>query len=80
MDGPNQNTVGSQDVSRRKFMATTGKALAGATLLSPVANAFGQQGSVKKKKVAMVGTGSRGIGMWGRSVVRDYGDYIEFVG
>lgn len=28
----------------------------------------------------MVGTGIRGIGMWGKSVVQDYSKYVEFVG
>ncbi len=33
-----------------------------------------------KLKVAMVGTGSRGSGMWGRTVVNEYGDVVEFTG
>jgi len=33
-----------------------------------------------KKKIALVGTGSRGITMWGRSLVEQYSDLLEFVG
>jgi len=34
----------------------------------------------KKLKVALVGTGSRGSTMWGKNVVDNYGDVVEFVG
>ena len=28
----------------------------------------------------MVGTGHQGTGMWGKDVLKDYADYVEFVG
>jgi predicted dehydrogenase len=31
-----------------------------------------------KTRVALIGTGARGINMWGRSLARDYGDQVEF--
>ena len=31
-------------------------------------------------RVALVGTGIRGINMWGRDVARQYADEVEFVG
>lgn len=31
-------------------------------------------------RIAMVGTGHRGTGMWGRDVVRTYGEKVKFVG
>jgi predicted dehydrogenase len=34
----------------------------------------------KKLKVALVGTGIRGSTMWGKTLVDDYGDVVEFVG
>lgn len=34
----------------------------------------------KRKRIAMVGTGIRGTGMWGISVKAEYDDVIEFVG
>jgi len=74
-------------MSRRKFLASTG-AITGAALLSsaPVnvnANetaAAKPAAPVKKMKVALVGTGSRGNGMWGRDLVQAYPDYLTFVG
>ncbi|MDR2915577.1 MAG: gfo/Idh/MocA family oxidoreductase, partial [Tannerella sp.] len=74
-------------MSRRKFLASTG-ALTGAAFLSsaPVdikasetTNAAPPQ-AVKKIKVALVGTGSRGTGMWGSDLVRSYPEYLTFVG
>lgn len=34
----------------------------------------------RKTRVALIGTGSRGNGMWGSSLVKDYPQYLEFVG
>jgi predicted dehydrogenase len=65
-------------LSRRKFIAKTGTVVAGSLLVSPLlANAIAP---AKKMKLAMVGTGIRGIGMWGGVVAKDYADYVEFVG
>ena len=33
-----------------------------------------------KRRYAIVGTGERAIGMWGRPLLSDYSDLIEFVG
>ena len=70
-------------MSRRDFLLVSG-AMAGTSLLHPVtpiraAAATGEQ-PAKKSRIAMVGTGIRGIGMWGKSVVQDYSKYVEFVG
>ncbi|MCB2377357.1 Gfo/Idh/MocA family oxidoreductase [Hymenobacter sp. BT635] len=62
---------------RRTFLQTTGTALAG-TLLTDNALAAALAGS--RKRVAMVGTGHRGLGMWGTSVLKEFGNQIEFVG
>ncbi|MBN7803128.1 Gfo/Idh/MocA family oxidoreductase [Algoriphagus aestuariicola] len=67
--------------SRRDFIAKTGGALAGSMFIHPVAEAlslFDRPG--EKMKLALVGTGVRGLSMWGRDVVRAYADQIEFVG
>ena len=67
--------------SRRDFIALSGSALAGSMFLHPVAEAltlFNRPG--EKMKLALVGTGVRGLAMWGRDVVRAYKDQIEFVG
>lgn len=63
--------------NRREFLATTGAAMAG-TFVAP-AIAFGRAPQAKKK-IALVGTGVRGISMWGKSVAKSYKDNVEFVG
>jgi len=37
-------------------------------------------GTGKKLKIVMVGTGIRGIGFWGRRLMENYSDILEFVG
>lgn len=65
-------------MKRREFLTTTAGVAAGASLLStPVGAAISRQG---KKKVAMVGTGVRGTGFWGKRVLDNYRDIVEFVG
>jgi len=62
---------------RRKFLQHTGTVMAG-TLLSD--NLLASTFDLKKKRVAMVGTGHRGTGMWGTELLKEYGHMIEFVG
>ncbi|HZH73762.1 MAG TPA: Gfo/Idh/MocA family oxidoreductase [Mariniphaga sp.] len=65
-------------MKRRDFLTTTAGMAAGASLLTtPVGAAINRQA---KKKLAMVGTGVRGINFWGKRVVDNYKDNIEFVG
>jgi predicted dehydrogenase len=77
-----------KDVSRRAFLGRTGKlaaaaAVAGSLDSSPL---HGQEraapgvGAAARKRVALVGTGSRGSQMWGRDLVGPYADYVEMVG
>ena len=66
--------------SRRKFIATGGAALAGSMLINPAMTTAATLFEGKKKRYAMVGTGHRGTGMWGKDVLNDYADYVEFVG
>ena len=42
-------------------------------------SAFGTSAAARKR-VAMVGTGHRGTGFWGKTVVDNYSDVVEFVG
>jgi predicted dehydrogenase len=67
-------------ITRRQFVATTSKAVAGAVLLSQVPNSASAKSHEKKRRLAMVGTGHRGTGMWGEAVLKKYGDIVEFVG
>ncbi|QHT65499.1 Gfo/Idh/MocA family oxidoreductase [Rhodocytophaga rosea] len=67
--------------TRRSFLATTGAAVTGSLLLNPFAiTAQPLTRAAGKLRLAMVGTGSRGIGMWGVDVNQQYKDHIEFVG
>jgi len=64
-------------MKRRNFLTTTAGMAAGASLLSnPVAAAVA---GASKKKIALVGTGVRGTGFWGKRVVDNYSDIVEFV-
>ena len=77
----------SNHFTRRKFLATT-SLLAGSSLLSTNANPLNLEDPLiseqfkrnKKLRVALIGTGSRGAGMWGRDVLKNYADQVEFVG
>ncbi|MBI9070245.1 MAG: Gfo/Idh/MocA family oxidoreductase [Melioribacteraceae bacterium] len=64
------------DISRRKFLASVSM-LAASTILPVKSFGFGKEG---KLRVALVGTGVRGISFWGRRLVQQYSDIIEFVG
>jgi predicted dehydrogenase len=68
-----------QVVLRREFLKNVGSSVA---VLSASANlaAVSHSSMEAKSRIAIVGTGSRGIGMWGSPVVRDYSDRIQMVG
>lgn len=67
-------------LTRRKFMATAGTAVAGAMVMSPFAAAATEWVPAKKKKIAIVGTGSRALGMWSKDVAMSYPENVEYVG
>ncbi|MEI2419520.1 hypothetical protein V6O07_04545, partial [Arthrospira platensis SPKY2] len=64
-------------MKRRDFLTTSGAAFAGSMLINPV---YANMSTAPKTRVAMVGTGIRGNDFWGRRILREYGDLIEFVG
>lgn len=66
-------------MNRRDFLANTAKTIAALTIANSIASGAGEA-QVKKKRLAMVGTSGRGILMWGKPVIADYGDLFEFVG
>jgi predicted dehydrogenase len=67
----------AEKTSRRAFIKTAAtSALAAAGL---PAFAAGER-PLKKRRVALVGTGIRGVSMWGRDLARDYAEFVEFVG
>jgi predicted dehydrogenase len=59
---------------------TTGATLAGTVLTSPISSYAAPPEAARKTRLVMVGTGSRGAGMWGKSVVEEHGEHVEFVG
>jgi predicted dehydrogenase len=63
--------------SRRAFLATTGGAVAGSLVAPAVIRAAAAAG---KRRVALVGTGIRGVTMWGKSVAEEYADVVDIVG
>jgi predicted dehydrogenase len=73
----------SNSISRRNFIAASG-AVAGSVLLNPletIATTMSSgTGSQAKMRIAIVGTGSRALGMWSKDVAQNYGDKVEFVG
>ena len=61
--------------SRREFVKVAGSAALGASLLN--VDALAQP---PKRRYAIIGTGDRGSGMWGRDLARKYPDRLQFVG
>jgi len=73
-------------MNRRSFIATSTVAAAGA-LLSAVpgiseaqSNKLKGKALPKKKRIALIGTGSRGTTMWGKDVIQEYSEFVEYVG
>ncbi len=64
-------------MERSTFLRNTSLASAGLLLAKTPFTSFA---SSVKKKIAMVGTGHRGTGFWGKTVVDNYSDVVEFVG
>ena len=63
-------------VSRREFVKAAGSAAAATSILG-VAPGMAQPA---KRRYAIVGTGDRAQGMWGRPLAQKYSDVLEFVG
>ena len=62
-------------VTRREFVASTGGAAVAAWL-----GTGGRAFAAGRRRYAIVGTGVRAIGMWGRPIASGYQDVVEFVG
>lgn len=62
--------------SRRQFLTAVSMLAAGSALPSPLHFGMGN----KKLRVVLVGTGVRGTSFWGRRLVEEYSDILEFVG
>ncbi len=66
-------------IDRRTFLHRSGK-IALATALLGSAPSLLAAGPAPKRRVVIVGTGVRGIGLWGHNVQQWYPDLVEFVG
>lgn len=62
--------------SRRSFLYSLSMLAAGTALTSPL---YGFS-TTKKLKLVLVGTGVRGISFWGKRLIEQYPDKLEFVG
>jgi predicted dehydrogenase len=73
-------------MDRRQFFSASSVVAAGAILSSIPGISEAKNDKLKgkpisnKKKIALIGTGSRGTSMWGIDVIKDYSDYVEYVG
>lgn len=66
---------------RRSFLGAAGTAAFAAVSMSSVNSSEAQsRRSRGKEKIALVGTGIRGSGLWGTTLNSNYSDVIEFVG
>ena len=68
--------VNHDGVTRREFVTSATGAAVGALVAGQAVGASPQA----KRRYAIVGTGVRAIGMWGRPILRDYGDLVDLVG
>jgi predicted dehydrogenase len=66
-------------MNRRAFIRTTGAGLV-AAFAAPIGATLAQGTARKKTKLAIIGTGIRAIDMWGKDMLADYADLVEFVG
>ena len=62
-------------MDRRTFLKATAGAVAAAPFISSLAAPAG-----RKERLALVGTGSRGLSMWSEPVLKEHGERVEFVG
>ncbi|WKN45632.1 Gfo/Idh/MocA family oxidoreductase [Tunicatimonas pelagia] len=65
------------EISRRSFLSSVSMLAAGSMITAP-AGGFGL--TDEKLKVVLVGTGVRGTSFWGKRLVEQYPDILEFVG
>jgi len=64
-------------MDRRKFLGYTAASSA-SLMLHPLAGFANPSG--KKLRLALVGTGVRGVGFWGKNIIDSFGEVAEFVG
>ena len=65
-------------MKRRKFLGYT--AVAGASVMLPSLKPFANTSNAAKIKLAQAGTGHRGSGFWGKDLLSNFKDEIEYAG
>ncbi len=68
----------SDKVDRRDFVKSVGSAAAGVLLGSQIVSA--SVAPLARKRYAIIGTGHRATGMWGKDLAERYKNEVEFVG
>ncbi len=67
--------------TRRKFIQDASAVAAGTLLAANLpATPFTTAPPIQKKRIALVGCGIRGLGLWGKPIVDGYADLVQFVG
>ncbi len=74
-------------MNRRKFLSASAVSAGGVLLSSVIPGVLNAENKSKKNesgnkktRIALIGTGSRGSSMWGKMVLDNYGEYVEYVG
>lgn len=70
-------TIKNSGCTRREFIEKSLYAVAGIPAISAI-NELKE--SKSKKRYVIIGTGIRGVGMWGKGLLETHGDYVELVG
>lgn len=65
---------------RREFITSSGKVIAASMLATSAMGSYAGSSNGRKKRIALVGTGIRGVRFWGRDLAEQFGDSVEFVG
>ncbi len=66
-------------LGRRNFLEKSATLAATPLVLPWIDTSYITKSTSPKKRIAMVGTGIRGTEMWGRSLVKEYAEHLEFV-
>lgn len=70
-------------MERREFLKTSAATMLGAMSIQSIAQKEGISsvfGENKKRRLLMVGTGARGTNFWGRALIKNFPEKVEFVG
>ena len=73
--------MNKKNLSRRNFLSSAGTVATGSLFVGfPSVDSVNDHQHAGKMRIALVGTGVRGLTMWGESVLKQYGKQVEYVG